>query len=322
MSEGVCAGRWTAVSRIVLVGLMGGAVSACSSDTMRFSEAFTNPFSASERVASNEPAAPQQTWPRVGSDRARAVAVAAADPVSAARAGPGCARPGRERAGDGGRPAGRRRAGRGSRSHPNDNLNAISSRYGVPASAILSANGLSSPSQIAPGAQIVIPVYQRRRRHRSHSGRCRPADAARASRNSVSWKGQSRQRPRSADAADKSRRGCAPGMAAAPIEPALAKAPAGGSAQAGASQDPPARGRPAADGGSNRTAAGQAGRPAYAPQPAPPAGNRQGPIVRSPTRRGRSAAISAGRRAARSSPGSVPTAETRASTSRCPKGPR
>jgi murein DD-endopeptidase MepM/ murein hydrolase activator NlpD len=41
----------------------------------------------------------------------------------------------------------------------NDSLPAVSQRYGVPMSAILSANGLSSPSQVTAGRQIVIPVY-------------------------------------------------------------------------------------------------------------------------------------------------------------------
>lgn len=41
----------------------------------------------------------------------------------------------------------------------NDSLNQMSTRFGVPASAILSANGLSNASQITPGRQIVIPVY-------------------------------------------------------------------------------------------------------------------------------------------------------------------
>jgi murein DD-endopeptidase MepM/ murein hydrolase activator NlpD len=41
----------------------------------------------------------------------------------------------------------------------NDNLNTLSQRYGVPASAILSANGLANASQVASGRQVIIPVY-------------------------------------------------------------------------------------------------------------------------------------------------------------------
>lgn len=39
-----------------------------------------------------------------------------------------------------------------------ENLDVISSRYGVPRAAIISVNGLSSPN-VAPGSRIVIPVY-------------------------------------------------------------------------------------------------------------------------------------------------------------------
>ena len=40
-----------------------------------------------------------------------------------------------------------------------DNLDGLSQRYGVPAAALLSANGLSSPSQVHGGMRIVVPVY-------------------------------------------------------------------------------------------------------------------------------------------------------------------
>ena len=42
---------------------------------------------------------------------------------------------------------------------PNDSLNQMSTRFGVPASAILSANGLTSAGQVTPGRQLIIPVY-------------------------------------------------------------------------------------------------------------------------------------------------------------------
>lgn len=40
-----------------------------------------------------------------------------------------------------------------------ENINALSSRYGVPTSAILAVNGLSSVNQAQPGQQIMIPAY-------------------------------------------------------------------------------------------------------------------------------------------------------------------
>ena len=40
-----------------------------------------------------------------------------------------------------------------------DSLDGLSRRYGVPAAALLSANGLSSSSQVHGGMRIVVPVY-------------------------------------------------------------------------------------------------------------------------------------------------------------------
>jgi murein DD-endopeptidase MepM/ murein hydrolase activator NlpD len=42
---------------------------------------------------------------------------------------------------------------------PGENLNIIANRYGVPAAAVLSANGLSKASQVTPGRRVIIPVY-------------------------------------------------------------------------------------------------------------------------------------------------------------------
>ena len=36
---------------------------------------------------------------------------------------------------------------------------ALAGRYGVPADALLRANGLTSASQVQPGSRLVIPVY-------------------------------------------------------------------------------------------------------------------------------------------------------------------
>jgi murein DD-endopeptidase MepM/ murein hydrolase activator NlpD len=56
----VCSEHWVAVSRIALVGLIGSAAAACSSDSARFAEnPFSNPFAASERMDNNAAAAPQ-----------------------------------------------------------------------------------------------------------------------------------------------------------------------------------------------------------------------------------------------------------------------
>jgi murein DD-endopeptidase MepM/ murein hydrolase activator NlpD len=40
-----------------------------------------------------------------------------------------------------------------------DTLDSLSSRYGVPSAALLSANGLSSASEVKSGTHLVVPVY-------------------------------------------------------------------------------------------------------------------------------------------------------------------
>ena len=41
----------------------------------------------------------------------------------------------------------------------NDTLNTLSLRYGVPAAALMKANGLTSPAEVKSGMHIVVPVY-------------------------------------------------------------------------------------------------------------------------------------------------------------------
>ena len=146
MCERVCAGRSVAVSRVVLVGLIGAMASACSTDSVRLSQAFNNPFSASERVAQTTPSAPTN----VAAVPTSAVHSQALAPVQSARAAPAPVT-----SGSGGwMTAG----GTQVTVATTDTLNTISQRYGVPASAILTANGLNA-GQITAGRQIVIPVY-------------------------------------------------------------------------------------------------------------------------------------------------------------------
>jgi biotin carboxyl carrier protein len=56
----VGSGHWVAVSRIALVGLIGSAAAACSTDSARFSEnPFSNPFASSERMETTASTASQ-----------------------------------------------------------------------------------------------------------------------------------------------------------------------------------------------------------------------------------------------------------------------
>jgi murein DD-endopeptidase MepM/ murein hydrolase activator NlpD len=142
------------------VSLIGSAAAACSTDTMRFAESpFANPFSSSQRVATNEPAAsaPSQSHGSSGAMPTSSVQSQALPPVHSQP----LSQPSRVAAAPvSGSAAGWSSAGGtqitvGS----SDNLNVISQRYGVPSSAILAASGLSSANQVAPGQRLTIPVY-------------------------------------------------------------------------------------------------------------------------------------------------------------------
>ncbi|HEX2136722.1 MAG TPA: peptidoglycan DD-metalloendopeptidase family protein [Microvirga sp.] len=150
----MCSGRWTAVSRVALVSLIGGVASACSSDTVRFSEPFANPFTKSERLAASEPQPQQQANTQVAAVPTPRVQSQALPPVEAAPAPRVASAPVTSSSG-GWTAAGGTRI----RVAAGDSLDTLSQRYGVPSSAILSANGLSSSSQVAAGREIVIPIY-------------------------------------------------------------------------------------------------------------------------------------------------------------------
>jgi murein DD-endopeptidase MepM/ murein hydrolase activator NlpD len=143
-------GRWIAVSRIALVGLVGGVASACSTDTVRLSEPFANPFASSERVAGS-PAPIEQAPQQVAALPTPAVQSQALPPVAGPRVASAPVT-----SGQGGYTAA---GGTRITVSANDNLQMISQRYGVPPNAILQANGLSSANQVAAGSQIIIPVF-------------------------------------------------------------------------------------------------------------------------------------------------------------------
>jgi murein DD-endopeptidase MepM/ murein hydrolase activator NlpD len=157
-------------ARAALTGLVGIWLSGCSTDSTRLSESFSgNPFSNPFATASNDASAPT---PRVASaplpaaapnaDYAAAahpspVAVASLSPVAPATTGQIKAAPSPA-------PSGSANGWSAVGGSPvvvaeNDTLETLSRRYGVPASAMLKTNGLTSASQIQGGMHIVVPVY-------------------------------------------------------------------------------------------------------------------------------------------------------------------
>ncbi|WP_112664231.1 M23 family metallopeptidase [Microvirga flavescens] len=166
MRKPVLSGLWVVVSRAALVGLIGSAAAACSSDTIRLADnPFSNPFSSSERLAEpqstastqgyNAPVASVPTAPI--QSQALPPIQGGAQPMSLSPAPVAAVAPAPVAAGGAGgwSAAGGTRITVGN----NDSLNMISQRYGVPSNAILAASGLTSPAQVRPGQQLVIPVY-------------------------------------------------------------------------------------------------------------------------------------------------------------------
>lgn len=149
MRKQVFAGRGSLLSRVAAVSLIGGLVAACSSETSRFSDnPFSNPFNggAGNAQVASAPVAPQPGYAPAsqpgGYGAPPAQPAQPYQPVASVGGGGWTA--------NGGTPI---------TVSQGDNLTSISNRYGVPANAILSANGLTSPSQVAAGSNIVIPIY-------------------------------------------------------------------------------------------------------------------------------------------------------------------
>ncbi len=146
--------------RLVSVGALATALGACSEAT-RFTEApFANPFRTAQAPA---PQRDPATTGSIGRNPAPQQQVAAATSVRsqplpppasavALRSGPAPAVSGSAGgwSAQGGTPI--------VLAH-GETLDVISGRYGVPRSALMQANGLSS-AEVTPGTRIVVPVYQ------------------------------------------------------------------------------------------------------------------------------------------------------------------
>jgi murein DD-endopeptidase MepM/ murein hydrolase activator NlpD len=163
------------VVRFALTGLVGIWLSGCSQDMSRMNEpvanSFSNPFASTSNPFSNPFASASNTTgaaptPKVasaplGSNSSMATAARTAPPAAIASAplpAPvAAAQPKQPVTGFsngwtavGGSPI---IVAQG------EDVDALSRRYGVPTSALLSANGLSSPAQVHGGMRLVVPVY-------------------------------------------------------------------------------------------------------------------------------------------------------------------
>ena len=144
MSDCVAWTRGRAFPRLALAGLGLLLLSGCSSDVTRFTQSespFSNPF------ASNT-AAPT---PGVTASPLAQGAPAASATRTASLSKPQAV---------GGSAVGWTAVGGSPIVVANgETLDTLSGRYGVPAAALLSANGLSSASEVKSGMRLVVPVY-------------------------------------------------------------------------------------------------------------------------------------------------------------------
>ncbi len=147
MSDRVAFVEGRAFPRLALTCLALLWLSGCTADVARFDapNPFSNPFGSKTADAAPAAAAP--------SGNVAAAPLAPPQTVSSAA-------PAASRQGVGGSAAGWTAVG----GSPvvvaqGENLDALSRRYGVPSSALLSANGLSSAADVKSGMHIVVPVY-------------------------------------------------------------------------------------------------------------------------------------------------------------------
>jgi murein DD-endopeptidase MepM/ murein hydrolase activator NlpD len=139
----------------ITLALVAVSAAGCSSDTSRFD---ANPFASSQQTASSAPATATQS--------ARIESKPLAAPQTTAMASPGS---GGAAAGAGaaqqditGSTASRQwdwNGGTAITVAQGDTLDTLSKRHGVPASAIMAANALNSPTSLHAGQRLVIPRY-------------------------------------------------------------------------------------------------------------------------------------------------------------------
>ncbi|MFZ0605468.1 MAG: M23 family metallopeptidase [Roseiarcus sp.] len=148
MSDSVACTRGRAFPRLTLAGLGVLLLAGCSSDVTRFSQSdspFSNPF------ASNAPASSAASSSGVTTSPLARAAPAPSYTRSASLSRPQAV---------GGSAVGWTAVGGSPIVVANgETLDSLSGRYGVPAAALLSANGLSSSSEVRDGMRLVVPVY-------------------------------------------------------------------------------------------------------------------------------------------------------------------
>ncbi len=148
------------LARAAFIGAVGGIVAGCSMDSDRFKgNPFSDPFTTGSIEHNPRPAAQSQS--RFGNWFGSSSGFSQQQPQyqQQSQPQPVVVAPSNQpvvTVGQGGWTAnGGTRISVGE----NDTIHTISNRYGVPANALLSANNLSNGSQIVPGREIIVPIY-------------------------------------------------------------------------------------------------------------------------------------------------------------------
>lgn len=149
---------------VIVLALVAVSAAGCSSDTSRFESPFSNPFASkpqppaadmtasinspppSGRIESAPLAAPGQTAGSLPPATRSATMTGSAQDVT------GSVKTPQQAAWDW-------NGGTAVTVASGDTLDTLSRRYGVPASAIMQANALTSPTGIRPGQRLVVPRY-------------------------------------------------------------------------------------------------------------------------------------------------------------------
>jgi murein DD-endopeptidase MepM/ murein hydrolase activator NlpD len=143
MSDCVACVKGRVFRRLGLTGLGLLLLSGCSSDVSRFSQSdspFSNPFASAAAPTPGVTASPlAQGAPAAAATRS--ASLSKPQPVGGSAMGWTAA---------GGSPI---VVGAG------ETVDTLSNRYGVPAAALLAANGLSNASEVKSGMRLVVPVY-------------------------------------------------------------------------------------------------------------------------------------------------------------------
>jgi murein DD-endopeptidase MepM/ murein hydrolase activator NlpD len=215
MSDCVGWAKGRAFPRLALAGLGAVLLAGCSSDVTRFSQSdspFSNPFASSAPAAAPSSRVASAPLPQGSPAGVRAASLSRPQAVGGSAAGWTAA---------GGSPV---VVANG------ETLDSLSGRYGVPAAAILSANGLSSASEVKGGMHIIVPVYhadghglasaeEKTKKHGKDVAEAEPSKSAR--------KAKDKEKEKTAAKADKpgkeaEKSGKEKGSAVAEVEPSKA----------------------------------------------------------------------------------------------------